>query len=189
MCTGIEKMTVLIYDIATKDRCNLLAMYASGLGKLFPERWKRYDPNYFVSSDGCVCDSQKRLIKHFKAGRGYAFVKIYGQLKKVHQMVLHTFKPNPNPKYYDMCDHINGDRMDPRLENLRWSNVNLNGLNKLATKGYETLKRNGVPTGKFGCRTCVTGRRAWLGTLNSKEECIKTHKEAVERVYEIAEEY
>ena len=90
-------MTVLIYDIAAKDRCNLLAMYASGLGKLFPEMWRRYDSNYFVSSDGRVCDSQKRLLKQYKHGRGYACVTLYGQTQKVHQMVLHTFKPNPNP--------------------------------------------------------------------------------------------
>ena len=182
-------MTVLIYDIATKDRCNLLAMYSKGLGKLFPERWKRYDPNYYVSSEGRVCNNEKRLLTPFENVNGYSSACVYGKNKYVHQMVLHTFRPNPNPKLYDMCDHINGNRMDPRLENLRWSNNALNQLNRKSTKGYATVRKDGVPTGKYIARTRVSGRRPHLGTFDSKEECIKAYKEGVERVYEIAEEY
>ena len=182
-------MTVLIYDIATKDRCNLLAMYSSNLGKLFPERWRRWDNRYSVSSEGRVYSKcHKKILKHQKMGKGYAGVAMWGSYQKIHPMVLKSFRPNPNPNLYTMCDHINQDRMDPRLENLRWSNVNLNALNMRTTKGYETLKNNGIPTGKFGARTTVNGKRVWLGTYPSKEECIQAYNEGVERAYEIMQE-
>ena len=181
---------ILIYDLATQDRCNKLAWLAQTekLGQLFPERWRRFE-NLFVSSEGRVTNSEKKLLTHTKAGRGYACVNQgFGTFPKtVHSMVLKSFRPNPFPKYYDMCDHKNRCRMDPRLDNLRWSNVFLNGLNKTGTKGYEAIKRDGKLTGKFGSRIRVQRKRAWLGTFSSKEEALQVYKEALERAFEILE--
>ena len=178
-------MTVLIYDVAVQDRCSKLAMFAESqkLGRLFPERWKQCD-DYYVSSDGRVCNLGKQLLKQFPYSRGYAHVDLgFGNWPtKVHKMVLKSFLPNPWPKYYDMCDHINRDRMDPRLDNLRWSNVFLNGLNKTGTKGYST-----TPSGKYYVRMTVQGRRAGIGTFSSEEEAGKAYQEALGRVFEILE--
>ena len=184
-------MTVLIYDVAVQDRCLKLAVLAEiqQLGRVFPELWKRCE-DYYVSSDGRVCNLQKQLLKPFKAGRGYAHVnKGWGYWPtKVHPMVLRSFLPNHWPMYYDMCDHINRDRMDSRLCNLRWSNVFLNGLNKTGTEGYSVLKdRNGKPTGKYYVRIAVQGRRVGIGSFPSTEEAAQAYQEALERTLEVLE--
>ena len=101
-----------------------------------PEVWRRLNSKYEVSDLGNVRNTKKKtVLSRFKYGRGYAAVKIHGQNRKVHPFVLHTFIPKPSPMF-NMCDHISRDRMDPRLINLRWSNVVLNALNKEGVVGY-----------------------------------------------------
>ena len=99
-------------------------------------------------------------------------------------MILNTFKPNPFPMYYNMCDHINGNRSDNRLENLRWSNVNLNGINKKNVKGYWIDWRLRK---KFCTSVKVQGKQCHLGSYGSIAEAQKAYKEGADRAFEILE--
>jgi len=45
---------------------------------------------------------------------------------------------------FNMCDHIDRNRMNPVLVNLRWSNTVLNQLNRTGVKGYQTNEHNGI---------------------------------------------
>ena len=65
----------------------------------------------------------KRLIKGkiLKPGRGsngYLSVNLCGSTNNVHKLVAEAFIPNPENK--PCIDHINTDKMDNRVENLRW---------------------------------------------------------------------
>ena len=101
-----------------------------------PEVWTALNKKYEISDLGNVRHKESEMVlqKH-KWGKGYAAVYMYGHYRKIHQWVLKKFVPCPSPMF-NMCDHINRDRMDPRLINLRWSNVVLNGMNKTGVRGW-----------------------------------------------------
>lgn len=62
----------------------------------------------------------------------YIYVNLtIGEKRKnraVHQLVAQAFLPNPNN--YKIVDHINGDRQDNRVENLRWVTALENANNR-----------------------------------------------------------
>jgi hypothetical protein len=181
-------MTIPIYDVSAKNAAQDIEELSKGFPALQPEIWKDYDHRYIVSTEGRVFDTRRmKIIKPCRIDKGYAGGGIHGYGRTFHPMILKTFVPNPWPGYYTMCDHINGDRFDPRLENLRWSNINLNGINRKDVKGYWATKHKGKLTGKYGTSVKVQGKQCHLGTFSSPVEARKAYFEGVERAFEILE--
>lgn len=89
--------------------------------------WKTVEeyPYYEVSDNGDVrAKKTKRKMKPQVDKDGYLYVKLYDKNNnkykhyRIHRLVLETFLGNPEDK--PEVDHINKDRSDNRLENLRW---------------------------------------------------------------------
>jgi hypothetical protein len=53
----------------------------------------------------------------------------------IHRLVGLAFLVNPNPKQFTIVDHINGDRYDWSLKNLRWNTRSGNGKNRKTNNG------------------------------------------------------
>ena len=103
-----------------------------------PEIWTTLNSKHDVSDMGNVRRKQDLNVLHrYKVGAGYAGVTMHGIARKVHGWVLRSFIPRPSPMF-TMCDHIDRDRMNPQLVNLRWSNTVLNAMNKHGVSGYTT---------------------------------------------------
>jgi len=89
--------------------------------------------NYLIYPDGKVYNQKyKRYLKPSNDGAGYLFVNLYKggkrKLHKIHRLIGIHYIPNPDNK---IClDHINRNRSDNRIENLRWATHSENGQNK-----------------------------------------------------------
>lgn len=104
------------------------------------EIWKEVPghPNLFVSSLGRLRRNYKHGKEHLIKGRlnthGYRVTTLYanGKHQQFHRLVAITFIPNPEGKPF--IDHINGNRDDNRVENLRWCTNKENMNYSLARK-------------------------------------------------------
>ena len=89
----------------------------------------RDDGRIFITPEYEYCYERK----YNKQGvcDGYAYVTLWGTRKMaVHKILGKTIYKNPHPEIFDRLDHINRDRFDFRLSNLRWTNAHLNAINR-----------------------------------------------------------
>lgn len=93
------------------------------------ERWKKHPKyNIFVSDLGRIRRSSGRITKGTKKKGGYYHCNIDQSNVSIHRLVCETFLENPDNK--PTVDHINRDRGDNRLINLRWATYSEQQMNK-----------------------------------------------------------
>lgn len=109
--------------------------------------------------------------------RGYWAVKVWGRSYWLHRLVfLHVHGWLP-----DQLDHIDGDKSNNRVENLRPCDSSQNAGNaKLMchnTSGYRgvSLNRN---SGKYHANITVFKQFVYLGRFNTAEEAARRYNEA-----------
>lgn len=76
---------------------------------------------YLVCSNGDIYGPTGVKLKHRPNHDGYATVTMGGKRRTrvhVHRLVANLFLPNPNG--LSDADHLDGNRMNPALENLEW---------------------------------------------------------------------
>jgi hypothetical protein len=78
--------------------------------------------NYKVSSLGYVINKKNKILKNGVSNRGYLIVKLSNKNNNktynLHKLIAETFLIKENESYE--IDHINGNKQDNRLENLRY---------------------------------------------------------------------
>ena len=118
--------------------------------------WKKIkqNENYSINENGEIRNDKtnKILSQTLNSGNGYMCIDLYCGNKRtkycVHRLLAEAFLPNPESK--PCIDHIDGNRQNNALENLRWATYSENnsrfgtiGVNSHAVivKRYEE-KRN-----------------------------------------------
>lgn len=121
------------------------------------EEWRDIKdyPNYQVSNFGNVKSKERytkqrngtnlrkeRILKSQKDKKGYHYVRLYNnegwKYFKIHYLVAKTFIPNANNK--PTVDHINRNKDDNNMFNLRWADYIEQANNKDKTKIIENMK-------------------------------------------------
>lgn len=94
-------------------------------------------PNYKINPDGVVKNVKTGRVLTPRISNGYAIVDLYNNgLRKtttIHKLVANAFLHKTDDGV--VVDHINNDRTDNTIENLRYASYNSNNRNKLSNCG------------------------------------------------------
>jgi len=100
-----------------------------------PEWVKINGFDYSVNSQGQVRnDKTNRILKQTVSTSGYLFVQLFKEkkhMKYIHRLVGEAFIPNPDN--LPQIDHIDGNKQNNAVSNLRWVSISENRL----SYGYE----------------------------------------------------
>ena len=118
-------------------------------------------PNYSITTDGKVFShtSNRFLKPAINKKDGYQSVNIHKKRITIHRLVALTYIPNPEDK--KRVNHINGNKMDNRQENLRWVGAKKITKKEMKPVGHGTVYfQNNCPakTRKWLYRWCVYGK-------------------------------
>ena len=88
--------------------------------------------NYSVSDFGNVRNDKTGRILKPALHDGYFRIRLRNDKKAyalfVHRLVLLAFQPNPRKE--DQVDHIDNDRINNNITNLRWASIKQNAQNR-----------------------------------------------------------
>ena len=137
------------------------------------EEWRSIEghTDYHISSYGRIKGVFGKILNPYISKRGYYVVNLHlgegKQIQKnIHRLVAETFLPNPNN--LECVDHINRNRLDNNISNLRWVNKKENGINRPRGETGELYIYN---------TDCNTFR---VSTPDGKQKRFKTLKDAIE---------
>jgi len=113
-----------------------------------------------------------------------------GYIRSNKHVLMHHYVL-PKKEGFDV-DHINGNKLDNRISNLRYLTRSMNALNR-NHKSNSNTKFHGVhkvkKTGKYEASLTLEGKKIYLGTFNTAEEANEIRKQKVMDMAEFIEEF
>ena len=97
----------------------------------------RYHDNYEICSEFPHQIRKKetgRILKESIHQTGYLVVTLDGKTYYKHRIIAEQFIPNDEPGLKLQVDHINRNRTDNHINNLRWVSISENNLNRSSFK-------------------------------------------------------
>ena len=146
-------------------------------------------PNYQVSNLGNVRNIKTELVlkqRLRKDGYKDVMLNLEGKRhnKKVHRLVANAFLENIDNK--KCVDHINNNKEDNNINNLRYATMNENGQNrrlgKNNTSGYKGVSFN-KKLDKWHARIMIDGIPVHLGYYATIEEAKQARQDAVKKAF------
>lgn len=163
-------------SLPTSELLRQLLSYEPETGKLF---WRKREPHFFKTSQEFKRWNRRYANKPaFRINpQGYVSGMIFRQMHRAHRIIWAMQYGEWPP--HDI-DHINGDRSDNRLCNLRSVTRRENTLNQTRRRNNKS-GRTGVcqsTNGKWRTYISGNGKIKHLGVFNTLEEAIKVRVKA-----------
>tara|TARA_R110000822_G_scaffold224614_1_gene357557 strand:- start:138 stop:713 length:576 start_codon:yes stop_codon:yes gene_type:complete len=134
------------------------------------------DYNYSVSNLGRIrCDTTNKIRKPSKDTNGYYIVLMYNSIdkvnkcKSVHRLIAQAFIPNLENK--ELIDHIDGNRTNNILSNLRWATSQENARNRKKRTGTSSQYKGGYfnkRNNNWRSAIMINGKTIHLGTYETE---------------------
>lgn len=118
--------------------------------------------------------SQYKWFAHKENIRFYAWGRINKKIIKLHRFIMNIH----NPKI--LVDHINGNGLDNRKENLRFCSASQNNFNRKPIKnisGYKGVRKE-LKSKNWSARIYMNYKEKYLGSFITKEDAAKAYNEA-----------
>ena len=152
---------------------------------IMEEVWRQIEgyESYAVSNTGKV-RGPRRLLTGFVSKCGYQVISLSSKnnviKKSVHRLVAEAFLENPDNK--SVVDHINRNKSDNRVENLRWVTYNENNLNTpCKTREMFGLRWHSRGSGYYEIRFGPKGNEKSYGTAITLEDAKQKRDEALKQ--------
>ncbi len=151
-------------------------------GQLFNKmRPKSFFPNKGGWESWVKCHFGKKA--GFSTGaRGYLQVKVSGSSYLIHRIVWEMHNGDIPAGFF--IDHIDRDRANNRIENLRLATPSQNRHYGVSKKSKHGLPRGVKPCGNsFQARIEHKGKRLYLGSYKTPEEASEAYRKKSEELY------
>jgi len=147
-------------------------------------------PKYAISNHGNVKNLKtgKMMKQTMAKAIGYYVLTLRNSdgatLKYVHRLIALHFIPNPEA--LPQVDHINRDRSDNRIDNLRWVTAQQNDFNRTkrketssSYKGVSWHKKNN----KWSSYIRIDGKLMSLGQFDEETEAARAYNEKATELF------
>jgi len=144
--------------------------------------------NYSVSNFGNVKNNKTDRMLSQKIDRGYKRIQLCKEgIKKlfsVHRLICNTFLENPDNKPY--VDHIDCNKQNNNINNLRFATASENEINKNKTQRNTSSVKGVVfykQSNKWRASITIDGIYIHLGYFNTLEEAKQARIKKVNEVF------
>jgi hypothetical protein len=104
------------------------------------------DTDYEINNQSHIIRKKKsHYIPSVKSSGGYYRINLNGKINYLHRILAFQYLPNPDPETFTEVDHINRDRTDNSLSNLRWATRSNNAVNRTSHKGHQYEWHDNLP--------------------------------------------
>ncbi len=145
------------------------------------EEWKQttVDERYYVSSIGnikSIINGKVRVLKPVIDSRGYYYTRIRSKAYSIHRLVALAFLPTKDT--YLHIDHIDGNKLNNNITNLRWCTQKENNNNPITRARISASNTGSKRTPEQRMRMSIAQQKAkpMLGKKHSKETLEKFKK-------------
>ena len=114
----------------------------------------------------CVCDSDyeifdefpyrirrksnKRIVNEYlEKSTGYVALYLNRKFYRKHRILALQFIPNPDPERFTVVDHIDHDRLNNRISNIRWTSQRFNNNNTSKQNFVDDLPDDSIVVEKY----------------------------------------